>query len=462
MTCRAPTGSTTCVSPQTGAQLSYDPAGQLTTWVNRPGGTTTDQFLYDGEGQRVAQQITASGVTTTTVYVGSLEEVSTTGGTTNTTTYYAAAGMRLAEAVNGVFSYLGSDGLGSAVVALDGSSTLQASILYGPYGGVRYTSGTMPGTYGFTGQRADSTTGLDYYGARYYDLTAKQFITADTVDDGANRYGYVAGNPTTDTDPTGHRPCYDDACRGHGGDSGCTSNCNPPPCTGSNCPGSGCGGGHDSCTGGGGAGPCKPDSPTASKDCKAWAYDAKQYRNKHLQGLSNEAYGFLTAGYAVVVAGDLLGLIAARGFEKLRFLADLLATLATGLLPSFGAWLQGTGACTNCEAGFIQFSSWINGAIAIVHTWLSAYEGLWAWLKVGIDVAIEGMMSTVAPQVNMTLRLITALLPAVAGMVDAVGHGLLAKGQSDLAEWTRQQDMDIVSWCQKYGGGDCGEPIPTK
>jgi RHS repeat-associated protein len=213
MTCRAPTGSTTCVSPQTGAQLSYDPAGQLTTWVNRPGGTTTDQFLYDGEGQRVAQQVTTGGATTTTVYVGALEEVSTTGGTTNTTTYYAAGGLRIAEAVNGVFSYLGSDGLGSAVVALDGSSTLQASILYGPYGGVRYTNGTMPGSYGFTGQRADATTGLDYYNARYYDLTAKQFVTADTVQDGLNRYGYVAGNPTTYTDPSGHYRCDEDDCR---------------------------------------------------------------------------------------------------------------------------------------------------------------------------------------------------------------------------------------------------------
>jgi hypothetical protein len=34
---------------------------------------------------------------------------------------------------------------------------------------VRYTNGTMPGSYGFTGQRADATTGLDYYGARYHE-----------------------------------------------------------------------------------------------------------------------------------------------------------------------------------------------------------------------------------------------------------------------------------------------------
>lgn len=52
---------------------------------------------------------------------------------------------------------------------MDGSRNVQASILYAPYGSPRYANGTMPTDYGFTGQRADAMTGLDYYGARYYD-----------------------------------------------------------------------------------------------------------------------------------------------------------------------------------------------------------------------------------------------------------------------------------------------------
>ncbi len=71
-----------------------------------------DEHQGDGEGNRVAQQISSGGTTTTTVYVGSLEEVSTTGSATTTTTSYYVAGKRIAEAVNGVFSYLGTDGLG--------------------------------------------------------------------------------------------------------------------------------------------------------------------------------------------------------------------------------------------------------------------------------------------------------------------------------------------------------------
>lgn len=62
----------------------------------------------------------------------------------------------------------------------------------------------MPTDYGYTGQRSDSATGLSYYGSRYYDPTVGQFTSADTVMDGLNRYGYVHGNPTSDTDPTGH------------------------------------------------------------------------------------------------------------------------------------------------------------------------------------------------------------------------------------------------------------------
>lgn len=73
----------------------------------------------------------------------------------------------------------------------------------------------MPTSKGFTGQYADTTSsGLDYYGARYYDPSLGQFTSADTTNDGINRYGYVKGNPETFTDPTGH---FLDSGAGSGG-----------------------------------------------------------------------------------------------------------------------------------------------------------------------------------------------------------------------------------------------------
>ncbi|HEX2350112.1 MAG TPA: RHS repeat-associated core domain-containing protein [Ktedonobacterales bacterium] len=81
-------------------------------------------------------------------------------------------------------------------------------------GAARMLCSAYPTSKGYTGQRADATTsGLDDYGARYYDAVAGQFTSADTLlplsaaqpDPGQlNRYAYVAGNPETKTDPSGH------------------------------------------------------------------------------------------------------------------------------------------------------------------------------------------------------------------------------------------------------------------
>ena len=213
MTCRATTAATTCTggSP-TGASLSYDASGQLSHWQNTPSAPTkTADFLYDGEGNRVLQQSVVKGKTTTTASVSTLEDVTTSGSTTSTTAYYYLGAQRIAESVNGTVSYLASDGLGSAEAALSSTGTVTASVLYMPYGKVRYSSGTMPGAYGYTGQQPDALTGLNYDNARYYDPVSKQFTSADTVlpgngylPSGLDRYAYVAGNPETKTDPTGH------------------------------------------------------------------------------------------------------------------------------------------------------------------------------------------------------------------------------------------------------------------
>jgi RHS repeat-associated protein len=86
-----------------------------------------------------------------------------------------------------------------------GSAAVQGDQAYGPYGNTRYQAGTMGTAKGFTGQYQDST-GLDYYGARYYDPVVGRFISADTVEgnmQGMDPYAYVGDNPETHNDPTG-------------------------------------------------------------------------------------------------------------------------------------------------------------------------------------------------------------------------------------------------------------------
>ncbi len=211
MTCRAPTGSQTCSGTPTGQLLTYDNEGRTSAWQNAPSNpTSAESMAYDGAGQRVA--LTVNGGTPT-YYVGGLEEIS--GGTL---TKYLAAGGGLPTAMRvgsgGALTYLASDGLRSISEALDGGGAVTFQQLFTPYGSSRYSSGSSPTSFAFTGQRADGASGLDYYTARYYDPTAGQFGSADTVLDGLDRYGYVGGNPTTVTDPSGHVVCP--VCEGGG------------------------------------------------------------------------------------------------------------------------------------------------------------------------------------------------------------------------------------------------------
>ena len=217
MTCRTPTGPQVCTSSsQTGAKFTYDVEDRLIQWVSADGATTVN-YGYDGEGNRFEMQVSTGSTTTTTTYLSNLEEsTSVNGGTAAVTGYFYFGSQRIGAYQNssGAWDYFLSDNLTSTTVAVNSGGVVAAQ-LFGPYGQARWAGGTMPTSYAFTGQRADSATGLDDYGARYYDPAAGSFTSADTAG-GGNRYGYVAGNPETLTDPTGHRR----ACSGCGGGGG--------------------------------------------------------------------------------------------------------------------------------------------------------------------------------------------------------------------------------------------------
>jgi RHS repeat-associated protein len=152
----------------------YDAERRLVRWT---AGGVTGTEAYDGEGQRVAHQTTSGATTTTTRYISGVEEVNAASGTV--TKYYPAPdGLPQAVRVGSTLSYLARDGLGSVSAALDGSGNVTAARLYAPYGQVRYNTGTLPTAKGYTGQRADAASGLNYYGARYYDPATDPFADA--------------------------------------------------------------------------------------------------------------------------------------------------------------------------------------------------------------------------------------------------------------------------------------------
>jgi RHS repeat-associated protein len=133
------------------------------------------------------------------------------------TKYYFLAlsktgGSRVAMDRDGVVQYLVGDHLGTTSLVLNANGTVHSEARHYPYGEERWSSGTLPTDYRFTGQRSDSGLGLIHMGARFYDAALGRWLSADTLvpepgsPQSLNRYMFVLGNPLRYSDPTGHLP----------------------------------------------------------------------------------------------------------------------------------------------------------------------------------------------------------------------------------------------------------------
>lgn len=174
--------------------------------IATPDGAVT-QFVYDYEGSRVKKTVTQSGQVQTSLYLGQIYEINGT----QTIQYINAGSLRVAMRDNtGRVTYFLPDHLGSTNVMMDAGQNIVRSNIYTPFGVLYQTSGSQDSDYKFTGQRLDNSTGLYYYGARYYDPTLGQFITPDTVvqspydPQSLNRLTYCRNNPIQLIDPSGH------------------------------------------------------------------------------------------------------------------------------------------------------------------------------------------------------------------------------------------------------------------
>jgi RHS repeat-associated protein len=128
---------------------------------------------------------------------------------TTTIAYYYINGQHVAQAKDGVFTWIHADHLSSATPITDVNGLEVRRLAYTSFGEEAENQGTGENPkYKYTGKEAD-TTGLYYSGARYYDPALSRFITADTVYDagpqGLNRYSYALNNPIIYRDPMGHQ-----------------------------------------------------------------------------------------------------------------------------------------------------------------------------------------------------------------------------------------------------------------
>jgi len=127
------------------------------------------------------------------------------------TRYYYAGGRRVAMRQGGVVYYLLTDHLGSTALTVSSSGSKVAELRYKAWGETRYTWGTTPTTYRYTGQRQEESLGLYQMGARWYDPALSRWLSADTLvpepgePQGLNRHSYVNNNPLRYRDLTGHQ-----------------------------------------------------------------------------------------------------------------------------------------------------------------------------------------------------------------------------------------------------------------
>ena len=381
---------------------------------------------------------------TTTSYVGDDEEV--TGGTL--LKYYHIPNLPVLGTIVGVTrTYLASDGLGSESVDLSYNGSALATALYGPYGVGRYATGTMPSSKGYTGQRQDSGSGLDYYTARYYDPALGQFASADNAQ-GPNRYGYVGGNPETANDPTGKRRCDEES-----DSSSCitdkmellkqttvydTNTVQNPDGSITVITTS-----YIRSVWSDGTITTVEDSSTSKTIC---AFSCQ--RKKQVDALTREAGKDLTISAGLQLLALLTDILSEGTVGALEGLISL-GSIANSILNGIAMWV---GTSTHLYSIFDHVAAIFSSVAGIASDALSAYKS-WGWfVREGLNIAWDGA--------KVAIEGVPSLIESELGQFVSAGisgGSLYYQAQEDqiLSQVGTLQSMSKGDWCAMYGDENC-------
>ena len=165
-----------------------------------------EEYSYDGDGKRIL--VRRDSVITTYIYHGI--EVLYEENTIGTASYIYGPTGRLAKRTTineeSRTFYYHTDHLGSTRLVTDENRHIVSAVTYHPFGETNTEEGSEH--HLFAGEERDST-GLYYYGARYYDPDLGRFITRDllkgefTKPQTLNRYTYCLNNSLRYKDPWG-------------------------------------------------------------------------------------------------------------------------------------------------------------------------------------------------------------------------------------------------------------------
>ena len=132
------------------------------------------------------------------------------GANQSVTNVYEYGEQRNSATINGMKAYYMYDGRGSVSNLTGKNGNTVASYSYDAFGNTTASNPVINNPYQYNAEYTDSSTGLQYLRARYYNSGTGSFITEDTELGSIekpitrNLYIYCGNNPLNYTDPSGH------------------------------------------------------------------------------------------------------------------------------------------------------------------------------------------------------------------------------------------------------------------
>jgi RHS repeat-associated protein len=183
--------------------FGYDAENRLTSAI---AAGNSNSYAHDAQGRRKTR--TSTGTTTVTVTDADNRPVLEYSGSSGALLRWYAYGLGSNDVlsqitVGGSRATMVPDIQGSVLATLDSGTGAFARQNYLPYG--KSFSNSIPGTFGYTGQRIDAESGPYDYRARMYHTGWGRFLQPDPIGlaGGKNLYAYVENDPLNNVDPSG-------------------------------------------------------------------------------------------------------------------------------------------------------------------------------------------------------------------------------------------------------------------
>ncbi len=199
---------------------TYDTLGRMTQAIT---GSTTTNYVYDGDGNKTSQVVNnGSGSVTTkylvdtqnpTGYAQVLDEMDGSN-TVNKVFTYGTSHIFQDQLINSswTLSFFGLDGQGSVRYLTDGSGIITDTYDYDAFGTLinqTHISAATPNEFYFDGEQQDGNTGLYNLRARWMNPGIGRFQSMDTYDgnkknpSSLQKYIFASNNPGNRNDPSG-------------------------------------------------------------------------------------------------------------------------------------------------------------------------------------------------------------------------------------------------------------------